>query len=187
MLMVTERSKWSFDTSGTGGLAIGVLAAEGGVIKLIDPGQHLVNLRLAAIGAGISAGLKLPKIGKLPVPKIRGKESGGALAPTFFPNAGWIWKTSACQTPDLTHDDFCGPVIFGEVGASIIVAGAGDAMLLGIDKILFAEMLATAATPIGTIMSDRALSSAKAVLVSAGVAVSPSAQVGAAIFNGYIW
>ncbi len=139
MLMVTERSKWTFDTSGTGGLAVGLVAAEGGVIKLSDPQQNPVNLRLAAIGVGVSFGLKLPKIGKLPVPKIKGKEVGGALAPTFFPNAGWIWKTSACHGADLTHEDFCGPVVFGEIGASIIVAGAGDAMLLGMDKLMFAE------------------------------------------------
>ena len=188
MLMVTERSKWTFDTSGTAGLGVGFVAAEGGVIKLSDPQQHPVNLKLAALGVGVSAGLKLPKIGKLPVPKIKNQPVGGAVAPTFFPNAGWIWKTAACHTPDLTHEDFCGPTIFGEIGASVIIAGTGNAMLLGFDRVLFAEMMATSGTPVlGAITMDRAMSSVKAVLVSAGIAVSPSAQVGAAAFTGYIW
>lgn len=188
MLMVTERSKWTFDTSGTAGIGIGFVAAEGGVIRLTDPAQHPVSLRLAALGAGISEGLKLPKIGKMPVPKIKGQAVGGAVAPMSFPNAGWIWKTTACLAPDLSHQDFCGPVVFGEIGASVIIAGTGNAMLMGFDTVLFAEMLATMATPVVNAFAiDRALSSAKAVLVSAGVAVSPSAQVGAAAFTGYIW
>ena len=188
MLMVTERSKWTFDTSGTGGIGVGLVAAEGGIIKLSDPRQQLVNLRLAALGVGASVGFKLPKIGKLPVPKIKGQSVGGAAAPTFFPNAGWIWKTAACHTPDLTHEDFCGPTLFGEIGASILIAGTGNAMLLGFDKVLFAEMMATASMPVvGTMASDRAMSSVKAVLVSAGIAVSPSAQAGVAAFTGYIW
>ncbi len=188
MLMVTERSKWTFDTSGTGGIGVGFVAAEGGVIKLSDPQNQPVNLKLAAIGVGISEGFKFPKIGKLPVPKIKGQQVGGAAAPTFFPNAGRIWKTSACNTPELTHEDFCGPTLFGEIGASILIAGTGNAMLLGFDKVLFAEMMATITMPVVSAMTvDRALASAKAVLVSAGVAASPSAQAGVAAFTGYIW
>ncbi len=61
-------------------------------------------------------------------------------------------------------------------------------MLLGMDRVLFAEMIATASIPVvGAQKINDAISSAKAVLVSAGVALSPSAQVGAAAFTAYIW
>lgn len=185
---VIGRSQWTFDTSGTGGLALGFVAAEGGVIKLRDPGGNGLTLKLAALGVGVSAGLKLPKIGKIPAPKIKGHDVGAAAAPTFFPNAGIIWKTAAVTTPELTADDFKGPVIFGEIGASIIIAGTGNAMLMGIDRLLFAAWMATATTPgLSFIAEERMLASAKAILVSAGLAVSPSAQVGAAVFEGYVW
>ena len=37
MIQVAERSQWEFDTSGSGGLSLDVVCAEGGVVKLYDP------------------------------------------------------------------------------------------------------------------------------------------------------
>ena len=189
MLNIVEESAWTFDTSGTGGIGIEFVAVQGGLVYLKDPRHMSVRFRLLAAGVGVTYGLKLPKLGHLPTPKIRGKSVGGAAAPTFFPNAGKIWKTAACPGTELTHHDFCGPVVYIEGGGSLIaVAGTVDLMLLGFDKLAYAEAMAGGSMPVvGTMLTDRALSTVKAVLVCAGVSATYGTQLGIAVMTGAIW
>ena len=189
MMDITGQSAWTFDTSATGGIGIEFVAVQGGAIYLKDTKGTPVRLRMLAAGVGLTYGFKIPKLGKLPVPKIGGKSVGAAVAPKFFPNAGKIWKTAACAGSDLTHGDFCGPVVFIEGGGSLVaVAGAVDVMLMGFDKLDFAEAMAGASVPIvGSLLTDRALSSVKAVLLCGGISATFGAQLGIAAMTGAIW
>lgn len=191
MISITDKSAWTFDTSATGGVGLEFIAVQGGSIWLKDPRQASVRLRMLAAGAGLTYGLKLPKIGRLPSPKIGGKAVGGAIGPKFFPSAGLIWKTAACRGQDLVHDDFCGPVVFIEGGASLVaVAGAVDLMLLGFDKMAYAESLAGVGMSVPGLeglLVDRALSTVKAVMLCGGISATFGANLGVAGMTGAIW
>lgn len=143
-----------------------------------------------AAGVGLTYGLKIPKIGKLPAPRIGGKQVGAAVGPKFFPTAGKIWKTAACPNPELMHHDFCGPVVFIEGGGALVaVAGAVDLMLMGFDKLAYAESMAAAGMmpALETLLMDRAMSTVKAVMLCAGTSVTYGASVGVALMTGAIW
>ncbi|MGI4796211.1 MAG: hypothetical protein ACRYG8_19570 [Janthinobacterium lividum] len=190
MISITDKSAWTFDTSATGGIGVEFVALQGGAIWLKDPAQASVRLRMVAVGAGLTYGLKLPKLGKLPPLKLGGKQVGGALGPKFFPSAGMIWKTAACSRQELVHDDFCGPVVFIEGGGALVaVAGAVDLMLLGFDKLAYAESVASAGMLPGleSLLMDRALSTVKAVMLCGGVSATYGASVGVALMTGAIW
>ena len=190
MIFAQQQSGWRFKTSGTGGVGVEFLAAQGGVIDLLDLSGKVVRLRMGALGVGYSYGFKLPRGIKIPPIKLGKLNGSAALAPTWAKNWGWVWKTSACCTSDLTHSDFCGPVIFLDAGASILLGFNGDVMIMGMDKLLVVEMIASSGA-IGTIVNpdaaQKAFQSAKAVLVSCGFGGTLSAAAGGAVFMGDVW
>jgi len=64
MLTVTKRSAWTFVTSSSGALGVEFVLAEGGTLYLRDPNGASVPFRYGAVGDGLDAGFRLPKIGK---------------------------------------------------------------------------------------------------------------------------
>ena len=79
-VFLKNESAWQFVTSSTGGIGVEFVAAEGGKIYLQNPQGQAVTFYYGAAGAGLAAGLKLPKIGKLEV-KVKGKGVVGSIAP----------------------------------------------------------------------------------------------------------
>ena len=66
--MILRRSKWSFQTSNSGALSLGLLGTEGGTITLVDPKGKLVKFAYGAMGASVGRGFALPKLGKVSLP-----------------------------------------------------------------------------------------------------------------------
>src|SRR4029077_20153306 len=90
MIGIRKESAWKFVTSATGGAGVELFAAEGGCIYLQDPSGQNITFKFGGAGVGLSAGLKVPKIGKITLPKVRGRSVGGGAAPAAFPNAGIV-------------------------------------------------------------------------------------------------
>ncbi|HEY1412419.1 MAG TPA: hypothetical protein VGF36_09765, partial [Rhodopila sp.] len=113
MLTVTKRSAWTFVTSSSGGLGVEFVMGEGGTLYLRNPNGASVPFRYGALGVGLAAGFKLPKIGKLEV-NIKGKSVAGLIAPAAFPNAGTLYVLDTCRSNDLTQADIRGGCLFVE-------------------------------------------------------------------------
>ena len=84
-----------FDTSGSLGASIDILAVEGGVIKLFDPGHRVdtrrppVIFHYGGVGAGISTpGLKVPGLGGKMASRLVGKALNGGGSATSMWNEG---------------------------------------------------------------------------------------------------
>jgi hypothetical protein len=182
MLVIKKESAWRFLTSSSGGIGVEFVAAEGGSIYFQDPNGVTVTYRYGAAGAGVSAGLKLPKIGKL---QFKGKSVGAAVAPAAFPNVGKLYILDSFPGDELSRSDITGVCMFAEVGGGVVVGGAGYAMLLGMSPLWLAAQASSAIMPPVMLYADyQMLQSATAVLFMAGLNAGLIAGIGAAVFVG---
>lgn len=180
-MLIKRKSAWAFQTSSSGGLGVEFVAVEGGSIYFKDPSGMTIVFRYGAAGAGIAAGLKLPKVGKLQI-QIKGKTVGGAIAPAAFPNTGTLYVLDSFAGNELRRSDITGVCMFLEVGAGLIAGGAAYAMVLGMNPLYLAEMMAMPATmPIAEAMLLR---SATSLLLMAGINVGVQAGGAAGGFVG---
>jgi hypothetical protein len=176
-MIVKKPSAWQFVTSSSGGLGVEFVAAEGGRIYFQDPDGASCYFTYGAAGVGLSAGLKLPKIGKL---ELKGKSIGGAIAPASFPNAGKMYILESFGGDELKRSDISGVCMLAEVGGGIVAGGSATAMLLGMNPIWLAGLVG----PFTIYADSMLIQSATAVLVMAGVNVGLTAGAGAAVFLG---
>jgi hypothetical protein len=67
MIIVKKLSAWEYETSASGGIGIGLVAAEGGAIWLYDPKRLRQRFRYGGVGAGLSWGIKIPRVPKIQI------------------------------------------------------------------------------------------------------------------------
>ena len=184
-IFLKGESAWKFVTSSTGGVGVEFVGAEGGKLFFTDPQNKDVSFIYGAAGVGLSACLKLPKIGKIEV-KLKGKSIGAAIAPAAFPNGGKLYITDTFKGNELSQSDIRGVCIFLEVGGGILAGVSGTAMLVGIDPIWLAGIgPAMAGGPLTMVMLDYELiRAAKGLLVMGGLNVGLNAGVAAGAFIG---
>lgn len=180
------KSAWDFVTFGSGGIGLGYFAAEGGTIVLKNPSsKNDESFYYGGAGVGLSAGLKIPKIGKVQIPTSKGPLTGSA-GPTAFPSTGTVFVMEGCPGNELTTSDIQGLCCFAEVGGGIIGGGSAAGMYVGLDPVRLVA-LAAAATPfVGQIATQFFLSSAKGMILMAGLNVGIQAQIGGAVYMGYL-
>jgi hypothetical protein len=181
-MTVKKASAWKFVTFGSGGLSLEFVAAEGGQAILQDPKGVQDAFTYGGIGAGLSLGLKIPKIGKLRIPTKRGALTGG-VGPTAFPSTGEVFITSSFSGNELSRSDIQGVCAFVEAGGGLLGGGSGTAMLLNLNARLLPLVLAPVVGSLGTQLF---LNSAKGILLMAGLSVGLQAQVGVAAYLGYL-
>ena len=136
------RSKWTFSTSGGGGLSIDVVAASGGTLEFNDPNRQPVRFHFGALGAGLGFGVKIPKLGGL-IGKLLSSRSVSGSGSTFaMRNEGVIFQTDVTRGRELTRGDFTGVCVIGEIGGSTPLYGlSGTVYLFNINKLTLALML----------------------------------------------
>lgn len=184
MLGIKKESAWTFETSASGGVGVSFVAAEGGAFYLRDPKNKRVVLRFGAVGAGLSWGLRLPKLGKINLPKIKGKSVGGVVAPAAFPCTGKIYILDSFGGSELTRQDITGACVFAEVYAGAVAGGSSAAILFGMNPAWLAGFaLGPIAIPIAEAMLVRG---AKGMLLTAGLNVGLVAGAGVGGFIGGI-
>jgi hypothetical protein len=184
-LIIKKESAWTFYTSSNGGIGVEFVAAEGGAIWLVSPYEDYVKYYYGGVGAGYSWGLKVPKVGKVQL-RIRGKGITGNVAPASFTNAGKLYILDSFAGDELTASDITGVCMFVELGGGVVAGGSATAMVLGMDPLWLAALLATSFAPNPFIMSKLA-TSATALLVMGGVNVGLQAQLGGAAYVGALW
>jgi len=184
MLTVVKPSAWTFKTSSSGGIGVEFVSAEGGVLYFKDPQGTTVSFGYGAAGAGLAAGFKLPKIGKLAV-NVSGKSVVGAVAPAAFPNAGKLYVLDTCPDSDLTVSDIRGVCLFGEIGGGLVVGGSATAMVLGMNP---GWLYALALDPmLAPVLEFQMLQSATAILLMSGMNAGVQAGGGGGLILGGIW
>lgn len=189
MVGIKKESGWQFITSSSGGIGVEFLTAEGGAIYLSDPRKARQTFKYGAAGAGISCGLKLPKIGKIDLPKIKGKGVGGIAAPSAFPNAGKIYILDTFAGNELNRSDITGVCMFVEIGGGFGVGGSATGMILGMDAVWLAGTMATMEVcgDLAILAARRLLESATAILVMAGLNAGLQAGAGGAAYLGALF
>lgn len=189
MLGINKESAWQFITSSSGGIGVEFVAAEGGAIYLNDPRKARQTFTYGAAGVGLSCGLKLPKIGKIELPKLQGKSVGGVAAPSAFPNAGKIYILDSFSGNELSRSDITGVCMFVEVGGGFIAGASATGMVLGMDAVWLAGTLATieVCQDLAMYAAQRLLELATAILVMAGVNAGLQAGAGGAAFLGALF
>jgi hypothetical protein len=187
-IFIKGESAWQFVTSSTGGIGVEFVAAEGGKIFLNNPQGKQITFYYGSAGVGLSAGLKLPKIGKVQV-NVKGRSVVGAIAPAAFPNGGKLYILDTFAGTELTEKDIQGVCAFLEIGGGIIAGVSATAMLVGMNPIWLAGLgLAAAAGPAGMIYLDyRLLRSATGLLVMGGLNAGIQAGAGVGAFLGGLY
>jgi hypothetical protein len=172
-------SAWAFETFGSGGLGLGLIAAGGGTVILRAPSGEAHQFYYGGAGVGLSAGLKLPKIGKVQIPI---KKSGltGAVGPTSFPSTGMVLKTINASRPDLTQSDISGLCVFIDVGGGLIAGAGGTCLLFGI-PLQYGPLLV-----VPGIGGQLFMNAARGILLMAGANVGVQAGGGIAGMIGYM-
>jgi hypothetical protein len=182
MFGIKKESAWQFITSATGGAGVEFVAAEGGRIYLQSPAGGQVVFTYGGAGLGLSAGLKLPKIGRI---QFRGRSFNVAGAPAAFPNTGAIYILDNFLGDELTQDDITGVCIFAEISGGLVGGGSATAMLLGMDPLWLAGVMVAAAAPVlEPAAVTGLLASATGVLLMAGLNLGIQAGGGAAVYVG---
>ncbi|MFN7929740.1 MAG: hypothetical protein U0Y68_17710 [Blastocatellia bacterium] len=178
-IWVTRQSAWQFVTFGSGGLSLGVVAAEGGTVVLRSPQSREETFYYGGAGVGLAAGLKIPRIGRVQINTPRGPLTGSG-GPTAFPSTGSLFITASFDGSELSLSDIQGPCIFTEVGGGIIGGGSACAMYVGINPLTLPLISVPAFGP------QLVLNSAKGLLLMAGLNVGLQAQIGGAVYFGYL-
>jgi len=150
-----ERSAWTWETSGSGGVSFDFVAASGGVVKLHDPGfardprRPSEVFHYGAVGVGLSTpGVKIPKVGSSAATGIARWVAGHAVNGGFslpsMRNEAVIYRTMAVGPRELTRLDFTGVCFLLEIGVSTPIIGlTGFMFLTG----MTVETLAALSTP----------------------------------------
>jgi hypothetical protein len=161
------------------------LTAEGGILFLKDPQGSVQAFHYGAAGAGLAFGLKLPKIGKLNLPKIKGKEVGAVMAPNAFPNGGRIYVLDNFRGSELRRSDITGVCMFLEVGLGLGGGGSASAMIFGMNPALIGVIAETMVLPPLMVLAETALlASATGILIFGGYNVGLQAGGGGAVYIG---
>jgi hypothetical protein len=187
MLGVRKESAWSFVTSSSGGLGVEFVVVEGGMIYLQNPQGTQQAFKYGAAGAGLSAGFKLPKIGKLQIP-VKGRGLTGGVAPAAFPNAGKLYVLDTCPSDDLTREAIRGVCMFAEIGGGLVAGVSGTAMIFGMSPAWLAATLAVGpANPMMMYFEQRLIQTATGILVMGGLNVGIQAGGGIGGYLGGLW
>lgn len=175
-----KRSKWEFNTSSTGSLGAGFFAGEGGKIYLNDPQGVMRTFTYGTVGVGLSAGLKLPKIGKVDLNGLT-----GTLAPASFPNTGSIYLSQDFKGDDLTADDIRGVCAIAEVAGGFVGGGSASAICLGVSEKWFCAGKLQCDMPLDFVQA-RLIETARAYLFVAGLSVGFQFGGGVSGMIGYL-
>lgn len=182
MLTIRKPSQWVFETSATGGVGLEFVLAEGGNIYLTDPAGTPTTFSYGAAGVGLSAGIKLPKIGKI---QVKGKSVTTTIAPASFLNGGQLYVLDGAPGNDLTPQDIRGVCALVEIGGGIVAGASATAMIVGMDPTYLLGLLAF---PGAALFFDyRLLSSATGLLVMGGFNVGIQAGGGGGAMVGGLW
>ncbi len=176
---VTRPSAWQFVTFGSGGLSLGVVAAEGGTVVLQSPSNREETFYYGGVGAGLSVGLRIPRIGRVQINTPRGPLTGSG-GPTAFPSTGRLLITDSFHGQELALSDIQGPCLFTEVGGGILAGASACAMYVGINPLVLPLLSMPSFGP------QLVINSANGLLLMAGVNVGLQAQIGGAIYLGYL-
>ena len=187
-LGIKKSSGWKFDTSGSGGgslggAGLGVVAVSGGKIVLKSPAGKSEEFYFGGAGAGLSGGVKIPKIGKIEIPTKKGP-IGGNVGPTSMPSIGSVYLTGGCDGDELTASDFKGACAWVELSAGVIFATSAIAMLAGMNPVYLPLAMNPISATVGTILM---VNSAKAVILVLSTSVGVQGQAGVAGYCGYMW
>lgn len=177
---VNKFSAWQFITFGSGGISLGYFAAEGGQMILKSPSGTDETFTYGGAGAGLSVGLKIPKLGKIQIPTPKGPITG-AGGPMAFPSTGKVFAADNLPGGDLSTSDIQGLCMFGEVAGGIIAGASATAMFIGLNP-LYLSLLG--AMP--NIGAQLLLNTARGMILMAGVNVGIQAQIGGAVYLGYL-
>ena len=163
------------------------VAAEGGKYSCESKGDT-VTFYYGAAGVGLSAGFKLPKIGKLEL-KVKGKSVGLVVAPADFPNGGRLYVLGLFDGDELSATDIQGVCMFLEAGGGLIAGVSATAMLVGMNPIYLAGL--AMAAPLGPAaamyLDAKLLASATGLLVMGGVNAGVQAGGGIGAFLGGLY
>jgi hypothetical protein len=185
MLTIKKPSAWQFVTSSTGGVGVAFLVVEGGALYLQDPAGNGVAFRYGSAGAGLSAGFKLPKIGKL---QINGRGVGAGVAPAAFPNMGKLYVLNSFKNDELTISDIRGVCAFVEIGGGVVAGASGTAMLVGMNPMWLAAAMATVTLPVaGAFAQTQLANSATGLLVMGGLNAGVQAGGGIGAYLGGLY
>ena len=170
MIDLIARSGWTWDTSGTAGFSIDVLAMTGGLLQLKNPSRQVVPFHFGAIGAGLSTpGVKVPGLGKGIARMLSGRALNATGAPSALSNWGVVFKTAEVGGRELHRSDFTGPAIIADIGGSLPFIGiVGTAFLLGLDALDLAALASPAIGVVELAMGHVPGFRPKAVILSAG-------------------
>jgi hypothetical protein len=141
-LELGKKSNWTFETCNGLALSGAVIAGEGGTITLREPvNSSPVKFYLGAVGAGFSAGFKLPKVN---LPKLKGgKLAGGTGSMEAMTSHGWVFMAPTFGRPELERRDIRGGCLFIEGNLGFAWGGSGDVMLFGMNPMALAAGLGT--------------------------------------------
>ncbi len=185
MFKPVRKSDWKFNTSGTGGLGIGLFVIAGGELRLDDPDGQTRVLRYGGAGVGMSVGVRrLPKLGRFVDPKGLSDSAGGAIAPESFPNGGIVYVMEGCRTNDLIMDDFKGICIYYDIGIGVVAGYAAQGMLMNCDRVAFACLMSG-----NPVLSEIAFINGlrpHAMLLSWGPNIGLQANAGVSESAGYV-
>jgi hypothetical protein len=166
-----RRSNWEFDTSNSGGVSVSIFAAEGGSVTLRAKDGAKIKLYYAATGAGLSWGVKLPKLGHVNIPGATGSSES-------FASNGIVYLAPNFRGNDLTRADFNGGCTFAELAGGVAWGGAGYGMVFGMNP------AAMAAGALNSIAAHYALETASGYLFFYGTNYGLQAGVGATGYMG---
>src|SRR5664279_2022478 len=173
MITIKRLSAWKYDTSASGGVAVGIVALEGGALYFLDPNGLSRKFRSGGLGAGLSWGLKIPKMPKI---QIKGKSAGGVAAPASFPSRGALLVTNRCPGGDLVKSDIQGACAFLDGGIGVVGGVYGGVMLLGLNT--FSVLAAVSNPSLSVVLWPVALESAQAILAFGGANLGIQAGAG---------
>lgn len=181
-ISIRKTSAWTFNTSGTGGLGLGLFTATGGELVLNPPSGDPKGFYYGAVGAGLSLGVrKIPKIGRILDSRGLSERGGANVAPKSFWNHGVVYVMDGCRGDELTAEDFRGICIATDVGGGVLVGYAGTALLINVDPLALMAQTNPALSLIGPPLRP------KAMVLSRGWNVGPQASVGISETVGFMW
>ena len=178
-----RKSAWRFETAGSGGVAIEIIALSGGILKLFDPSEKETVFHYGALGVGAVYGFKVPYFGKINF-KVKGINVSGAAAPTMFKNAGSLYMTDSFSGTELKKSDLQGATVFLEGNIAYIGGVSVNAMLLGVDAAMLYSALTN--TVLRPLLLPIVLARAPAVLIMSGATVLLQAGAGVSLNVGYL-
>ena len=174
-MFVAERSRWTYDTSGSVGAGYGIYAGEIGELVLKDPQGHEVDLKYGGGGVGPGIGVKLPKVAKRFVQRFMddfvGHEMSGGVGPFSFTSSGTVYRTRWCQHDELTREDLQGGCMFGEVNIGLLKSRTATIFLLGMNLAALMRLVQASLPPIDDIthIPPRAIILAKGTGLGVGI------------------